>query len=157
MHTSSPNGSDIWLDNEVIQTLRSYKSSSEPDLNAVLRRLFELDRPIDERTVIERGSTSPREYRAAILEALVASGGSAEMTDIYDRVSYILRNILKPVDLAYDRWKTSIRSTTNSKSKNAMQTVRVIEYDDDYKVFRITPKGRKELEDNHSNSGSQTE
>jgi hypothetical protein len=150
---SQPTVSNIWLDEEVIQTLKRYKSPCEPDLNAVLRRLFELDLPDDQRTVIERAATSQSEYRTAVLQALVAEGGEAKMTSIYDRVKHTLRDVLKPIDFdGYNqgiRWQTAIRTTTNSKSANSMRSHGVIEYDRCGEVFRITPKGRKELECKH--------
>lgn len=155
MDNSKLNGADIGLDEEVIRTLKNYKSPSEPNINAVLRRLFELDRPFNQRSVIERTSTSQDEYRAAILEALVAEGGEAKMVNIYERVKYILQDILKPIDFeGYkegSRWQTAIRTATNSQAKNSMRSHGVIEYDSNDKVFRITAKGQKEIKGNKSN------
>ena len=139
------------LDVDVIAELSRYKAPCEPDLNAVLRRLFELDYPKSQRNLIERAATSPSEYRKAILKALVAEGGEARMVDIYDHVASTLSDVLKPVDREdYDtgvRWQTAIRTVTNSSSKNSMRKQGVIEYDKYDKVFRITEKGRKELSD----------
>jgi hypothetical protein len=91
-----------------------------------------------------------------VLQALVAEGGEAEMVTIYDRVRYILRNVLKPVDFeSYNegiRWQTAIRTTTNSRSTNSMRSHGVIEYDNCSRVFRITARGRKELEYKQSDS-----
>lgn len=142
MHASNDLRTPVMLDKDVVQTLQSWKATTEPDLNAVLRRILKLD---DGKKLVDGAKTSAGEYKTAILAAINMEGGQAKSKKISDRVQKILSDVLKPIDFSGDKFYTTIRTYLNAKSTNSMRSSGLIEYNDQYEKFILTDKGREYL------------
>ena len=100
------------------------------------------------RTRLPRGERTPdKAYRLPILQALIALGGEAKMSQVLDRVYAEMKPHLKPADLEplpsdahTPRWRNAAQS-----ARQAMVDEGLLRKDSPRGVWAITEVGRKFL------------
>lgn len=141
----------IRVDDDVWKALQRRATAFEDTPNSVLRRVLRLDNPDKQKGStprIPRGTKTPQQlFKEPILKALYELGGSAECSEVLNRVGALMRGKLNEVDYqTLSDGKTLRWRKTAQWERNEMTNEGLIKKGSPRGIWELTAKGIAEAE-----------